>query len=475
MQRMTQYKLTPLCKALIGIYSIAVAGQVLAAPNYYTGAGADVTLDSSWSTGAVQDSANGANIINQSSPPASWDFDASGNSYFSSNSGLYVGYGANQTGVFNITAGSSTMDPLLIYAFSDDPDRPALDPYQDPPFRVGDAGGHGIVNIDLSAPPASGFYGPTRIWSSSGLAFGLGLGSGSDGQLNILGAGKTTQDFFSMKDSSTIFLGTPPQNVAVGQNGGHGKIRIDSANLYFQPGEYNYSGNPDPLIYFAVGDNGGVGSVDIMGSGMLTAGPGEYGGMSSLRAADLLPFNYIGNNHGTGTVTVWPSGYGAANPPGGIASQAFFLVGLAVGRQGGNGALDIQQGGKSWITNGFTDASAGSEICSAADPSNYPVPNAPLLISADGVSAGSKGLVRASGEATQLLVAGFTPSLESTPAINDDAVGRVEIGKDGILVTADKARVEVGIAKYQPNTSGPPDYEQYFSPLSRRPGRHRRE
>lgn len=440
--RMGKYKPTLICKSLMLVFTMTCVAQTQAAPNYWQGPG-QVTDDAGWSLGLVD--GGGANVINLSSPAAPWNA-SSTNESFDTPHGLYVGHGAG--GIFDISVNADVSAFFLGIGSSADPDMPALT-VNDPLFRIGDAGGAGTLTIDLSTPPTD--PGSARLQIHS-VGLGVGLGAGSSGFVDVLGAGKSPTDLGYNSPSAVVF-GFPEKNIVFGQLGGEGRVKVEGAGLVFQTGASNNSSSPDLLKYFAVGDGAaGVGSVDILGNGKLASGSPVYSDTSQVGA--LLPFSFIGKDAGLGTVTVEPTASGFAN-------RANFYSGLAVGAKGGNGALTVLEGGKSLVTNGsaFT-GTAGS--CQVTDPVQRPLAPAPLLISAD---SSATGLVRATGSGTQLLVAGKSNTqYNSTNAdlIQEHSIGKVQIGSGGTLVTAVDATVQVGVSRlYQQSSSGGGD--QYFT------------
>ena len=424
----TIHRPSQLYGALVIAFSTMGAGQALAAPNYWIGPG-DVTTDAAWQAGIVD--SGGANVINSASPPAPWNV-TSANPNLNTSYGLYVGHGSG--GVFNITADASASFIYFGVGTNADPAMPPL-ALVDPMFRVGDAGGSGTLGIDLSTPPASP-SGPRMQTSTTGL--GVGLGAGSTGFVDVLGAGKTPEQMGYNSPNAVVF-GYPQQNTVVGQLGGEGHVSIDGAGLVFQTGEANYPGSTDPIRYFAVGDGaGGVGTVNVLGNGKLASGNPIYGDTS--QKGGMLPFSFIGKDAGAGTVTVESTASGQPN-------QADFYSGLAVGSNAGVGALDILAGGKSLITNGSA-YQGGEGYCQANNAAQYPLAPPSLQISADSTAT---GIVRAKGVGTELLVSGKanTDVNTSSPGlIQEHVIGRVQIGTGGTLVTADNATVKVGVNRY---------------------------
>jgi len=438
--RITKCKPTVLCQSLMVALSMMCAAQVQAAPNYWVGPG-QITDDTAWSFGVANGS--GANVINSVAPAALWSVTNANPGFYTSH-GMYIGSGV--PGALNITANTDISSVYFGVGNSADPDMPTLS-VVDPLFRVGDAGGTGTLTFDVSSAPVSS-GGPRVQTGSTGL--GVGLGPGSSGQVNALGAGKTAEQLGYSSPNGVVF-GYPEQNTVIGQLGGQGQVHIDGAGLVFQTGEANRPDTPDPLRYFAVGDGaGGNGSVDILGHGKLASGNPIYSDTSQKGA--LLPFSFIGKDAGVGTVTVQATASGFAN-------QADFHTGLAVGTNGGDGVLDILAGGKSLVNNGSTYGSAG--YCQANNSAQYPIAPASLLISADSTAT---GLVRASGSGTQLLVSGkshsdYDPS--SVSLIQEHSIGQVQIGSGGSLVTAVDATVKVGVNRFYYQTS--PDGTPFFT------------
>ncbi|WP_158400523.1 autotransporter outer membrane beta-barrel domain-containing protein [Comamonas sp. B-9] len=440
---MTKHKPTLISKSLMLVFSMTCAAQVQAAANLWVGPG-QVTEDAAWFFGTVD--AGGANVINSASPAASWNATSANQNLYTSH-GFYVGYGPGAGGIFDITATADLQTMYLGIGSSADPDMPALT-VNDPLFRVGDAGGAGTLTIDLSAPPVSASGG--RLHSST-TGLGVGLGAGSSGFVDVLGAGKTAEQLGYNSPNGVLF-GSPQQNTVFGQSGGEGQVKIEGAGLVFQTGDANYPTSPDPVKYFAVGDGpAGIGSVDILGNGKLASGNPVYGNAAEKGA--LLPFSFIGKDSGVGTVTVEPTVSGFAN-------RANFYTGLAVGSSSGNGALTVLEGGKSLVTNGATYS--GTEgYCQATDPTRYPLAPASLLISADNAAT---GLVRATGSGTQLLVAGKSGNDYYSTAVNllqEHSIGKVQIGSGGTLVTAVDATVKVGVGRLYSNS--PSGGGQYFT------------
>lgn len=438
--RITKYKPTVICQSLMLLFSMTCAAQVQAAPNLWLGTG-QITDDAAWSFGVANGS--GANVINSVAPAAPWNVTNSNTNFYTSH-GLYIGHGS--PGALNITANADASYIYFGVGYDADPDMPALSVI-DPLFRVGDAGGSGTLNFDVSIPPSSS--GGARMQTSS-TGLGVGLGAGSSGLVNVLGAGKTAEQLGYDSPNAVVF-GYPQENTVIGQLGGQGQVNIDGAGLVFQTGEANNPGSPDPLRYFAVGDGAaGNGSVDILGNGKLASGNPIYSDTS--RKGALLPFSFIGKDAGVGTVTVQATASGFAN-------QADFYSGLAVGTNGGDGVFDILAGGKSLVSNGSTYGSAG--YCQVSDPAQYPAAPASLLISAD---SSASGLVRASGSGTQLLVAGKSHSDYNTAAANliqEHSIGKVQIGSGGSLVTAVDATVKVGVNRLY--SQYPPAGGLYFT------------
>ena len=424
----SRHSLTLLQGALVGAFSMVSASGAWATNNW-VGPG-DVTVGASWSAGSVTDPAGGANVINSSTPAAPWNATTASSGLSFQN--LYVGVGSGASGAFNITPDGSASNLYLDVTQASDPALPPL-AAADPYFRVGDAGGTGTLTVDMTTPltvPA----GSARV-TTSAVSLGVGLGAGSTGVVNVLGAGKAA-DQLTYGAPNSMMMRPMYRNFLVGQAGGNGLVNINGASWNPLTGVYNeYS---TPPTYLAVGEGAGsVGSVNVLGSGKLSSG--DPVSVDQSRTGAKLPYSFIGKDAGTGLVTVQPSTSSFPN-------QADFYTGLSVGTTGGNGALDVLAGGKSLITNGMAlDGAAGT--CSAAQPSSYPPAPASLQISADGAST---GLVRATGSATQLLVAGKTSNNYYSPTqqlIEEHTIGRVQIGTGGTLVTADTASVKVGVTR----------------------------
>lgn len=421
----TPYQLSMLGRALVGVFSMASAGSIWAVPNYWVGPG-EITEDSAWSAGVM--SSGGANVINSSSPAAAWNV-TDQNSGFIASSGLYIGHAAS--GSLAITADSSASYISFWVGDTDDPDMPVLGP-TDPNFRVGDLGGAGYLSMDVRAQPP---YGGARMQTTS-TSLGVGLGAGSSGVVDVLGAGKTPQQLGYTSPNALVFSSLQ-RNVLIGQDGGRGEVNIDGVGFDFATGELNYPGSSDPIRYFAVGDGAASnGSINILGNGKLASG--NPMGSSNSQVGDLLPFSFIGKDAGTGSVTVQPTASGLAN-------QADFYTGLAVGSNGGNGSLNVLGAGKALISNGNEYSSEG--FCQASNPSQSPVAPASLQLSADGLST---GVARATGSGAELLVAGFHQIYGSPMVLHEESIGKVQIGSGGALITSNDATVKIGSAQILP-------------------------
>ncbi|WP_422844690.1 IPTL-CTERM sorting domain-containing protein [Acidovorax sp. M2(2025)] len=428
----SRHSLTLLQGALVGAFSMVPASGAWAT-NFWVGPG-DVTEGASWSVGSVTDPAGGANVINSSSPAAPWNATT-----FTSGlnlQDLYVGHGSGASGAFNITPDGSASNLYMSVNQASDPALPPL-AATDPYLRVGDAGGTGTLTVDmttpLTVPPGS-----ARV-TTWGPGLGVGLGAGSTGQVNVLGAGKSA-DQLGYAAPNSMVVRPSNSNSLVGQAGGNGLVNINGASLHLETGTANqYS---TPTTYFAVGEGAGsTGAVNVLGSGKLSSSNPNW--VDNSQSGPKLPYNFIGKSGGTGVVTVQPT-------TGGFPNQADFYSGLSVGTTGGNGALDVLAGGKSLVSNGMAYPGAPG-TCSATQPSSYPPAPASLQISADGAST---GLVRATGSATELLVTGKMNNMGSLPVLlQDHVIGRVQIGTGGTLVTADTGTVKVGANLLQMATS----------------------
>ncbi|MDR2333953.1 MAG: autotransporter outer membrane beta-barrel domain-containing protein [Burkholderiaceae bacterium] len=239
------------------------------------------------------------------------------------------------------------------------------------------------------------------------------------------------------------------RNGLIGQGtGGNGTLNLDGAGLIYAYSPASASDTVDGIPTLAVGVGGGTGRVDILHGGKLGAADGSDAN-PTVSATPALTRGFIGKDGGVGVVSMH-------DPDAGARNIAQFSNGLVVGSGSGRGTLDVLGAGKVSISNGATSAA-----CLNAAPTP-----APLQIGGSGV-----GLVRMSGSGADLLVSGHyimgeDPSLNLQSDVHDHHIGKIQIGTDGTLVTADQASVKVGAAQiwnFQGWSSGgiPLTYETY--------------
>jgi len=312
----------------------------------------------------------------------------------------------------------------------------------EPTVRVGDQGGAGAVDIDLLTPPVNSQVYP-RVFISSG---GLGVGTEGTGVLTAKGTGIASNPITGNDPNLVGFLQVQRNGVIGRGVGGSGTLNLDGAGLAYAYSPASPSDTVDSVPSLAIGVSGGTGKVDILHGGKLGAADG-----SDTNPADpALTRGFIGKDGGVGVVSMY-------DPAAGNRNIAQFSNGLIVGSGGGQGTLDVLGAGKVSVSNGAT-----STACSNAAPTA----TTPLQIGGSGV-----GLVKMSGSGADLLVNGHyamaaDPLLNPQSNVHDHHIGKIQIGNDGTLVTADQASVKVGAAQiwnFQGAFSGgiPLSYETY--------------
>lgn len=311
----------------------------------------------------------------------------------------------------------------------------------EPSIRIGDQGGAGAVDIDLLTPPVNPQTYP-RIFVTSA---GLGVGTEGAGVLTVKGTGIASNPITG-DDPSLVGFVQVQRNGVIGRGvGGNGTLKLDGAGLtytYYPASSSDIVGSVPSL---AVGADGGIGKVNILHGGKLGASDGS-GADPTFPA---LTRGYVGKDGGVGVITL-------RDPAAGAPNIAQFSNGLAVGVGGGQGTLDVLGAGKVSISNG-----AASSACLNGEPAP-----APLQIGGSGA-----GLVKVSGIGADLFVNGlYVMDDDSTPSpqrdIHEHHIGKIQIGNDGKLVTADQAAVKIGTAQiwnFQGVFSGgiPLSYETY--------------
>lgn len=290
------------------------------AQNFWQGGvSTDVTNPANWS-GGIPQYPFGETIINAGSPNAAvWAIGGTsfpGSQWVSTTKwdlkALAIGSGAGQNGLLTVNAVSGVNNGSL-YVDSG------------PALAVGVAGGTGVATLNLGIAGQPGTRLEAGISASLGLA--IGVDAGSNGTLNVLGSGKTTQSqSYGYVTGGTLDMVYATHRVGAG--GGTGVVNIqDGALALTNPG------SPSPAPILSVGlDSGSSGTINVLGGGKLTVNP--YTSQSS-------PVPQIGANGGVGVVNVQGSNAG------GYASNVVFGSGLDVGiGAGSTGSLNVLAGGK---------------------------------------------------------------------------------------------------------------------------------
>jgi hypothetical protein len=449
-QARSLFRRTLVQQALMAALAASACGAAQAANDWTGAVDRDWNNPGNWSAGVLppQPGGNSAGIFNVSTGNTAL---LEGGSSANFEHGLYVGHGSGASGVVDIVVPADTNSELFAGYGDGGGQDPALAPLAvgaDPRLRVGDAGGTGTLTMDVrshtDSPPNMG-----RIpVYPSGL--GVGLGAGSVGRVDALGAGKQPWEFGYTSPNAIAFRNTSTRTI-VGGSGGSGQVRVDGAGLVFQTSYANPPAGSDPLRYLAVGEgSGSVGQIDVLGGGKFASDlAGNYGETSPAKAA-TYPYSFIGKDGGAGRVTVT-----AASDPANTRAQTGFNSGLRLGHQGGAGQLHILEGGKSLVSNGNMPSMAAGSCSTGQGHADFP---AALQIS-DGAAA-SSGLVRVQGAGSELRVAG-TISDDSPLTVSRDQVGQVRIGSAGALVAANGGVAKVGLARWEMPSPTPPDYRMY--------------
>ncbi|HYG07939.1 MAG TPA: autotransporter domain-containing protein [Stenotrophomonas sp.] len=370
----------------------------------------DVTNPANWSAGISQ-YPFGDTTINAGSPNAAvW---AVGGPFFPGSlwssttkwdlKALAIGSGAGQTGLLTVNAVSGFQNGSL---FVD----------SGPVLAVGVAGGTGVATLNLGIAGQPGIR--LDAGSSSGLGLAIGVDAGSNGTLNVLGSGKTTQSqAYGYATGGTLDMAYATHRVGAG--GGTGVVNIQDGALAL-----SNPGSPGPVPVLSVGLGGGSsGTINVLAGGKLTINP--YTSQSS-------PVPQIGANGGVGAVNVQGSNAG------GYASNAVFGSGLDVGiGAGSTGSLNLLAGGKA----------LNYSIADLTDPGTG-LPVAPPLVRL-GVDGGQGNALVSGADAIWYVGAAVRPGFGPTDPITDGTqLGMLHVGVDGTgsLTIADGAVVTLGTA-----------------------------
>jgi len=232
---------------------------------------------------------------------------------------LNVGTGAGSQGILTINSNGADyyMYPTVV-----------ANNYE-APVKIGAEGGQGTININ------GGRFGDHGSTQNSIL---IGSGTGSVGQVNVLGGGKFSAGMMSTSE--------PDAAVSIGEQGGTGTMTISGTSA---DGKISFA---DFGTRLNIGD-AGTGSVFIGNQGQLRT-------YSTYHDPDSLPegdrWNEVGLNGGKGQVTIDGAGSGwyvMGYVPGGLlmGSEATEAGSLYVGSTG-EGEVAISNGGRLAIGSG---------------------------------------------------------------------------------------------------------------------------
>lgn len=357
---------TLLVKALIGVFTMVSVGHAQTTTTTNDWISGDISADTSWSAGVVnqvtpdpvdpnQPGTPVLNVINSSG--AQWDV-RSANPRFRVDLGLQIGSGA--AGDLSVSVGSAVFPADFAAGVAPYNGTPS-----DPTLRIGTGGGTGNLLLDISSSPSSGF-GMGRIDANYS---SLGVDMGGNGTATVLGAGKDPNTLYGLPTGVLFSYKQGNQNQFVGQGGGSGTVDINGAGLALMHSNGTPASATSTEPEFAVGTGpGSVGTVNVLNTGKLMA--------SSPYANGPNDGPYVSNNIGK------DGGTGRLNVQGTTDMIAVASGGLTVGSGGGKGFFDLLGSGK--IVSGQIDR---SDLCT-------PPAKTALSISADGAST---GIVRAGG------------------------------------------------------------------------------
>lgn len=449
--------------AAIGI-SLGSGAQAVA--NNWLGNTSQPFSPGNWSLGAPQDGGTaGAVFINGAGVAPLWG-DSAGSPgfdvWFQKNE-MLVGSGGRADASFRVV--STDEAPLQKFEITDGADSSLnLSPAALPLFRVGDAGGKGVLHIDLTGRTSSNRGGGLTI-DAGGL--GVGTGAGSNGLLNIIGKGKGTDAFSSLPYNSISFgfaVGSVFRNMRIGDVGGSGVLNVDGAGVHLADDSGNYR---DSNTLASVLSNGKVaiglgqgsnGQVNVLNGGKLAISVANSSDSVDMSGTNL---SSIGRNMGVGRLTVHAPGGN-----GGLPNRLHVAYGMNVGVDGGQGQLDVLAGGKGWIHKGPIEISSSSaDSCVSA--SYYSSKIAPLVVGdiSNTPNLSTRGWARANGAGAQLLVTGNSSdsasNISKPISVRPGMIGRIQVNEGGALVAGNGGTVQVGAAvagaRYDSGGSGQQD------------------
>jgi len=250
--------------------------------------------------------------------------------------GVLVGLGAGSSGTVNLLGSGKTVQSQNSYV----PGQlePGLVADTQTPLLVGSQGGHGVLNVQDAGWAVSAYSQGTGTPS-----FGIGVGAGSQGTLNVLSGGK-----FGINTLS----GSTTSPDVIGADGGVGVLNVSGVNA----GGYASNANFGDGLYIGSG-TGGSGSVNVLAGGKF------------LTKTNLAPTvehqvpAQVGVQGGTGTVTVDGAG------------SVWYVAGIAYANYtptDGTEVGDLQVGpdgtGMVTISNGGLLALGAAQFSSHNDP-----------------------------------------------------------------------------------------------------------
>lgn len=200
-------------------------------------------------------------------------------------------------------------------------------------LRVGTNGGIGEVNIYHNDTYNKNYH--AKVLDVSGDAgFLVGAGTGSQGTVNILGSGKTTNMQRDMMATMTASSWGSGSDIAVGLDGGSGTLNVDGGSIDIRTSENKF------LLGSGAGSQG---SMNILGGGKA----GHNLMMSSVDQDGIAAV--IGDDGGHGVMNI--SGRSLQN---GAISRAVMGSGITVGRGSGSlGEINITQGAELVTADGY--------------------------------------------------------------------------------------------------------------------------
>ncbi len=312
---------------------------------------------------------------------------------------------------------------------------------------VGDKQGKGALDITVDGQLSGGF--------SHELYFGLvtsnvAVGLEGAGTVDLVGQGKQggfARDSMLPMDTSIVPGMAPQLAVGVGATG-QGTVNIQQARMSFNRTPYHGGKQLWPVEpAVLVGDQGGQGSIHVMGEGKLSGGNAEY--YEYKEEDPQLPSDRVAIGRGagsSGTVSV------EAN------SLLSFSLGTQVGVQGGSGAIELMGVGKfdmGRYQRGFTNA------CSPPLEGRHALSvgvSGKGRVAIDGVSGAAH--ILGQGSQNQYYYDPNDPYVTNTLiqglVLKRQDFGRMLVGSQGLLTVSDQgvlglgAGIAVNVPQYDP-------------------------